>query len=497
MATYLLTWNPDRWPKKSDDIRAMERLIAATKAGEQPLMDWNSGRNGQVQVGNRIFLVGLNTLRGIVGSGVVVECRGKQPHFDMPDKEAYEVVVQWDTVVGADDVLPMDEAEWAALGVRLPLLESGRRVPDQSVVALEQLWNHHRQKFGRTTELLSQGDAAFAVPMLFLRIGWMRFYEGQSDDDHIHGGGAFVREHGYGHEMFNFLPYDGQYYGYVRPTSGGSADSNFVDGAGIKLERIVPTAKKNSAIEHVLVVWVSSPPEGGAFIVGWYRNATVFREHQPPPTNSNRMHKGEAFGYYVHAHAADVTRLEPTARVFPVPSHQKGGIGQSNVWYADDPEQHKEFRQSVLEYIAGGELPKAGKSSVRGSGRQPDPLLRCKIERAAVDAVTAFFEGQGYIVDSVENDNVGWDLLATCGMRELRLEVKGLSGGQLCVELTPNEYAQMQRWKESYCVCVVTNAITEPNLAVFAFSPESGRWQDDRKRTLRITQIVAARCSLD
>lgn len=79
----------------------------------------------------------------------------------------------------------------------------------------------------------------------------------------------------------------------------------------------------------------------------------------------------------------------------------------------------------------------------------------------------------------------------------MRLEVKGLSGNELCVELTPNEYAQMQKWRDSYYVCVVTNALTDPMLAVFGYSPESGTWQDDQKRSLQIQEIVAARCKAD
>lgn len=250
--------------------------------------------------------------------------------------------------------------------------------------------------------------------MLFLRIGWMRFYEGHSDDDKIHGGGAFVREHGYGHEMFNFLPFNARCYGYVR-TTGGGADSAFVDGAGIKLERIVPEAKRDRELPGVLVVWVSSPREGGTFIVGWYRNATIYREHQAPPNGSNRIYKGEQFGYYVSADVNDVRRLEATARNFPVPYHQKGGIGQSNVWYANEPEQHQALRLEVLRYVQSGQLPQVEKPGPGqgGTSRQPDPLLRCKVEKAAVEKTKTHFEQQGYMVGSREKDNLGWDLVAT------------------------------------------------------------------------------------
>lgn len=135
-------------------------------------------------------------------------------------------------------------------------------------------------------------------------------------------------------------------------------------------------------------------------------------------------------------------------------------------------------------------------SSLTLSPRQPDPLVRCKVEEAAINETIAGFENDDYLVYSQEKDNVGWDLVATRGDRQLHLEVKGLSGSVLCVELTPNEYAQMLARRNSYRVCVVTTALTNPQLAIFSYRPESNTWQDDQKRTLRIKELTAARCQV-
>jgi hypothetical protein len=67
--------------------------------------------------------------------------------------------------------------------------------------------------------------------------------------------------------------------------------------------------------------------------------------------------------------------------------------------------------------------------------RQPDPLFRQRVEEIAVDKTKDYFTRLGYRVKSVEEDNVGWDLTAVLGERELKLEVKGLSGSQVVVEL--------------------------------------------------------------
>ncbi|MBE5899656.1 MAG: hypothetical protein E7279_08650 [Lachnospiraceae bacterium] len=109
--------------------------------------------------------------------------------------------------------------------------------------------------------------------VLYCRVGWQKFYEGYTDDKPIGGGGYNV--YNIGHESFNFKEYDGKYYGFVQ------ANGN------IAIEKIDNSLSKNDEyIEDVLIVWCSKNPEkGGTFIVGWYKNATVYREHQAFPDN--------------------------------------------------------------------------------------------------------------------------------------------------------------------------------------------------------------------
>jgi len=127
--------------------------------------------------------------------------------------------------------------------------------------------------------------------------------------------------------------------------------------------------------------------------------------------------------------------------------------------------------------------------------RQPDPLLRQQVEQIAVKMTEDYFTRLRYRVDSVEQDNVGWDLNAVLENRELKLGVKGLSGSQIVVELTPNEYAAMKANLESYRVCVVTNALTEPCLEIFSYSLDSRQWESPKRRVLSIQEVKAARCS--
>jgi hypothetical protein len=88
-------------------------------------------------------------------------------------------------------------------------------------------------------------------------------------------------------------------------------------------------------------------------------------------------------------------------------------------------------------------LPTAqGAKPIRRSGggapRQCDPLIRQKVEEAAIVKTTDHFIQCGFKVSGHEKDNLGWDLEATKDRCHLKLEVKGLSGSDICVELTPN-----------------------------------------------------------
>lgn len=328
-----------------------------------------------------------------------------------------------------------------------------------------------------------------AIPMVFIRIGWMDRYRGLTDDEKIVGGGAFVQRQGYGFEIFNFHPFDGHVYGFGQPPGQSGDEPN-----PFHIERL-GASKHDESVSGVLVVWVAArPAQGATVIVGRYRNATVYRHFQLPPAGSGRMYRSETIGFNVTAAAEDAVLLSPDERLYEIPLG-RNGMGQSNVWYADNPEVHHGVRSEVIEYIVNRQaLRRIDKTADGNDARQLDPLLRSRIERAAIEEVTQHFQRIGYTVRSVERDNVGWDLEASHGNITLRVEVKGLSGSDITVELTPNEYARMQEHRESYRLCVVTNALNAPRLSVFGYSNDSGRWEDRDGVPLNIDEIIGARC---
>ncbi len=178
---------------------------------------------------------------------------------------------------------------------------------------------------------------SMSARLIFFNIGWMKRYQGISEDDRPEGGGKWVEENAWDYSMLNFKRFNGHCYGY------GETGSQQVN-----LSRLGAVPEQDR-LDGVIVVSVSRSPEHGPVIAGWYKKATLFREYQEPPEGSGREHDGTPIGFYATAAADDCILLPDESRTFPVP-RGKGGMGQSNVWYADQPE-HQPFKERVLEYI--------------------------------------------------------------------------------------------------------------------------------------------------
>lgn len=324
--------------------------------------------------------------------------------------------------------------------------------------------------------------------IIFFNTGWMDFYKGILNDT-ITGGGKHVENEGWGGEMYNFKNYEGLAYGYVQP----KIDRQYGNPSTIKIEKL-GASESDERISDVTVVWTARHPEnGGTYIIGWYLNATVYRYEQKSPKNAKRKYKNIPLGYYTTAKTKDIKLLSKDERVVHIRRQEKNWMGQSNVWYA---ENNPEFINVVVDYIFNGKIPnRLSKSkSKKGLPRQSDPLKRVEVEKAAIKVVVKHYENLGYSVNSVEKDNVGWDLTATNERTELKLEVKGLSGELLSTELTPNELKNLKADKKYYRLCFVTEALTQkPKLKIFAYSRDTEAWTSEDGTILRFDEIISAR----
>ena len=332
------------------------------------------------------------------------------------------------------------------------------------------------------------------MTILFCKIGWMENYLGQTDTDQIYGGGSYVKEHGIGHEVCNFAPNpsDGYVYGYVQPTS-----------ETINLKRLDKNTNGVS-VSGVTVVWVATHKVKnnslGAKIVGWYRNATVFSTFQPFDPVPELQSENGISRYIIKAPADQAVLLPVDARVITIPRAQdiKGFFGQSNVWYGDD-ENVQEFVQQIAQSIEQYRKDNITFDAKNKRAFARDQEKKVRVEKEAIGSCIRHFERLGYTVRSVEKDNCGWDLEAEAGKTLLRIEVKGLSGEEFNIGLTPNEYKAFAQEADDYRLAVVTNALDIPKLFICRFSQEQKAWISETAgelpKKLVIESVISAMVS--
>ena len=128
-----------------------------------------------------------------------------------------------------------------------------------------------------------------------------------------------------------------------------------------------------------------------------------------------------------------------------------------------------------------------------------DGKARKAVEEAAIKYVTKEYQKRGYEIVSREKDNVGWDLDATNGRICLKLEVKGVASSTISVHITHNEKSKMEANKKHYRLCVVINAIKNPQMIVFVWDNSLGKWvsEDDNSIALEIAEIPSYIASVE
>lgn len=179
----------------------------------------------------------------------------------------------------------------------------------------------------------------------------MKYYKGHCDSDIPLNGGQYVKDNGYGHEEFNFLPIyteSGQEecLGFVEPKSNRGIRNTF------HLENIEGCAAAKNApfVEDVLIVWCATRQQKDTTVVGWYQHATVWRTLQ-------NWSGGETERCYnIRAKASDCTLLPEGERnryKWSIPSAKKTrtyGFGQSMVWYPT--EETKSYLTNLIDNIS-------------------------------------------------------------------------------------------------------------------------------------------------
>lgn len=332
--------------------------------------------------------------------------------------------------------------------------------------------------------------------VLVCRVAWMDFYEGVATDQAV-GGGSYVEEHGFGHEVFNFkVGADGTFRGYVRPPSGGQE----VRQQRMNMERLGADSNDARAV-GVTIFWCATHPQRrGTYVVGWYDDAIIHRQWQAS-LEPRPLPDGTDAGYMMEARSAH--RIPSDDRLFLVPRAQSAedgvGMGQANIWYLDE---RPEFAARLLAYrqrVSTGAVAPEPVDEALPPARLVDTEERQRIELAAMRATEAWCRERGLACRDVSGQNVGWDLEAGEGPAMLRIEVKGTSRelAAAIVELTPNEYANLGRNRLSYRVSIVAVDAEPPDVAMFAWIAERQRWiANGRTLELQLEERISARAAV-
>ena len=203
------------------------------------------------------------------------------------------------------------------------------------------------------------------MKILFCKISSMKYYKGHCIEDMPRFGGEYVDENGFGHEEYNFMPIpmedeDGpQCVGFVEPKSNRGVRNTLhlenIDGCRL--------CAKEECVSGVLVVWCakreigmtrSGAPKYGITVVGWYKNACVWRDLQGWVLVRDGAEEERCFN--VMAAAEDCVLLPDGRRNWhgwnvPLAKNTKTcGFGQAMVWYAAEP-QAQDYVQRLVQAI--------------------------------------------------------------------------------------------------------------------------------------------------
>ena len=208
------------------------------------------------------------------------------------------------------------------------------------------------------------------------------------------------------------------------------------------------------------------------------------------------MVQGEECRYHAVAKESDCKILKRDSQTLKVPraigqASVHGGMGRY-VWYA---EGQRDYLERLAEFIASHDNAAEKPSTDSHLARQFDQLLKTKVEEAASATIERYYEDcLGYKVEDVSKEKYGWDLSAKKDDVELYLEVKGLSGINISVELTANEYKQMKKYRDNYRVCIVADALSaNPPFSIYSYNPVSERWEDDTSIPINVKEVTGAR----
>lgn len=479
MSTFLFIWNPKRWnwPDLANQIQEL-------KEGKIVKRNWSTGGkvNG-LKDGDRFLMMKLGEEpKGIIGYGTFDNLR-PELHWDPEKAKEGKTLPNVDLnfeFLSSQPLIEEDELDiryGSEVSTWTPG-SSGNQIPDDVADSILQVINSRK--------VLEVKPIKQSV--LFARIGFMEYYQGAFDGDLPIGGGSFNDENT-GYEACNFLDVNGKVYGYYQPS---------MNSGKVNLERIDPSKKDLENLDNVLVIFFSTLPKilshhnstkdainSSAVIVGWYKNATVYREHQ----KIDRQIQGvDQDIYFIKANTEDAYLLPVDKRVYKI-GHgimgKKGGNpGQSNSFYVYDKNKKlkdlfdvkNKWISQAIDYVNTytGPFIKSDqeraeqnayngqfRTNSNGAGFQSNALIRVAVEKYAMQRAEQALTEKGYDVRTTHENgqnicgNSPFDMKAYKDGKEYFVEVKGTQSDGSSVILTYNEVQLHTNPDNRVILCVV------------------------------------------
>jgi hypothetical protein len=296
--------------------------------------------------------------------------------------------------------------------------------------------------------------------VVFARVGWMQSYQSTVTGEPGPIGGGKYNLKNLGWERDNFLiDADGCAHGYFAIGSGTQAINLFRVGG-------MPQTDAIQKLSGILVVFVAPHPIredlDGPVVVGWYRNATLYREEQESADGTRAFRVEAAF--------ADVYCIPSAERDISIPRAKPGvpGIGQSNIYYTREPDGRKRefvWIKRVLDSIAEFEadsvvtpIVSAEVQAERKAGFQSDPRIRKAVEDRAMQVVRLYFNRF-----SLKNTSKthSYDYSYLDDQTERYVEVKGSQQEDPSIILTRNEVAFARQHSAYMELCVVHSIVVK------------------------------------
>lgn len=301
------------------------------------------------------------------------------------------------------------------------------------------------------------------IRVLFARIGWMTFYCGvKRGDSKVIGGGSYNTT-GVGSEQLNFSPIGKRLNGFVQS----------IRSHPLKLERIARNAGEADSLDGVLVVFIAQRPgERGQVVVGWYQDATVYRDVRPDPRRTRAADR--VFNVQT---SKSLGVLLPTNERYKFVPGGKGAFGQANVCYSlesNGKAKKAPWMKAVIEYtrtyrganiLAQPEIEEQNQSSERadairaasqGQGFAATATQRRAIEQLAMKRALAHFRKHYQVVTNTSQQKGVLDLCCGSAAKKLRVEVKGTTTTGESVILTRRE---VERARTERCALFVLHSI--------------------------------------